>query len=262
MVDLKQQILKVILDNPGPSRESLRTAFRLNDYRLSKVLRHIDQELPGKAVISDREHGVWIVAIAADRCLGTIWIGREEGGYRQCSQAPRFSDGRCYDHSEHQNPEMVAFVQYVRYLAGPGRLTAYTFLQLGIVRVEELLKRISIIVPASKRDRIERELYLRMLRSAYATIQWRRNLRAAQQGQIPFELWERHRRSSVNPFEFSLRKYFELLEIPSESTREDVLRAWKKLCRCYHPDMAGGDEERMKKINLAKDRIFRIRRWR
>lgn len=262
MVELKHQILNVILENPGRSRESLRVAFGLNDYRLSKVLRHIEQELTGKAVISDHENGVWIVAVDADKCLGMMWLGLEHGGYRQCEQAPRFPDRRCYDHSEYQNPEMVAFLQHVRYLAGPAKPTAYTLLSLGIVRVEELLDRISGIVPGSKRDRLEREQYLKMLRAAYATLKWRVLRRSASQhAEIPFDLWERHRRSSINPFEFSLKKYFEVLEIPVESTRDQVVRAWKKLCRLYHPDLERGNEEQMKRINLAKDRIFRIRRW-
>ena len=262
MVELKEQILNVLVENRGPSRESLREAFRLNDYRLRKVLLHIEQDLTGKVVISDRENGVWIVPVDTDKCLGMVWLGREEGGYRQCEQAPCFADRRCYEHSEYQNPEMVAFLQYVRYLAGPAKPTAYTLLSLGMVRVEELLDRILGIVPAGKKDRLEREQYVKMLRAAYATLKWRA-LRsgASQQAEIPFEMWERHRRSSINPFEFSLRKYFETLGIPVESTRDQVVKAWKKLCRLYHPDLERGDEEQMKRINLAKDRIFRIRRW-
>jgi hypothetical protein len=262
MVELKRQIMKVILDNPGPSRESLRAAFGLNDYRLSKVLRHIERELTGRAVIGDRENGVWIVAVDDHKCLGMIWLGRAMGGYRQCEQAPCFSDRRCYEHSEFQDPEMLAFLQYVRYLAGPAKPTAYAFLSLGIVRVQELLERILGTVPASKKDRLERERYVKMLRAAYATLKWRALRRgAAQRTEIPFELWERHRRSAINPFEFSVKKYFEVLEIPVDSTRDQVVKAWKNLCRLYHPDLERGDEERMKKINLAKDRIFRIRRW-
>ena len=37
--------------------------------------------------------------------------------------------------------------------------------------------------------------------------------------------------------------------------------AWKRLAKRCHPDREGGDEEKMKAVNLAKERIFRLRRW-
>jgi uncharacterized membrane protein len=54
-----------------------------------------------------------------------------------------------------------------------------------------------------------------------------------------------------------------LMGIDSDSSKEDTFRAWKRLERIYHPDTSkdDGDEEKMKEINMAKDRIFRIRRW-
>lgn len=262
MLHLEQQVLETILESPGYSREDLRADFRLNDYRLNKVLRHIDRDLDKRVVVSSAENGVWIVDIDEARCLGIVWYGRENGGYGQCTRPPGFPDGRCYDHSEWENAELVAFVRYLQYLAGPAKPTAYGLLPLGLVRVEELMARLARVVAATRKDRLEKEAYQRMLRSAYATLRWRLRRRQASAGaEIPFEFWERHRRSSVNPFQYSLRKYFEILEVPVESSREEVLKAWKKLCRRYHPDIKGGDEELMKKINLAKDRIFRIRRW-
>ena len=78
---------------------------------------------------------------------------------------------------------------------------------------------------------------------------------------IPPEFEERHRRSSINTYEYSLKKYFILLEVSESASRDDVLKAWRKMARRYHPDAEGGDEEMMKHVNLAKERIFRLRRW-
>ena len=78
---------------------------------------------------------------------------------------------------------------------------------------------------------------------------------------IPPEFFERHRRSSGNTFDYALKKHFLVLEVASDATRQQVLNAWRRLARRHHPDAAGGDEERMKAINLAKERIFRIKRW-
>jgi DnaJ-class molecular chaperone len=100
--------------------------------------------------------------------------------------------------------------------------------------------------------------------SAYNTIKWkRRKRREYSDFRIPPEFAQRHRESSINPFEFSLKKLFALLDIAPTATRDETLKAWKRLARLYHPDSFGGigNEEKMKELNLAKERIFKIRRW-
>lgn len=78
---------------------------------------------------------------------------------------------------------------------------------------------------------------------------------------IPPEFFDRNRTASSRPMEFSFKRYFIVLEVSPKATKEEVLRAWRKLARQHHPDVEGGDEEKMKEVNDAKDRIFRIRRW-
>jgi DnaJ-domain-containing protein 1 len=82
-----------------------------------------------------------------------------------------------------------------------------------------------------------------------------------EQDWLPPEFAARHRQSSINPFEYGLKKHFDTLGISSEAKRDDVLKAWRRLARKYHPDAKRGSEEKMKAINLAKERIFRIRKW-
>lgn len=262
-MSLERDIHRIILANPGTSRMSLRHRFDLSDYRLNRVFRHIQRRLTDSVLLSDATNGVWIVAVDPSRCSGMDWVGVARGGYRQCGSPPKFSDGRCYEHSECENPEMVAFLRMVAYVAGPAEPTAYGLCPLGQVRVEELLERLYRIIPMTRKDMLQKVRLLKIIRAALATLRWRelRRRRADRENWIPPEFWERHRRSSVNPFEFSLKKHFQVLDVPVDAEREEVLKAWKSLCRRYHPDVAGGDEERMKQINLAKERIFRIRRW-
>ena len=48
---------------------------------------------------------------------------------------------------------------------------------------------------------------------------------------------------------------FTTLNISSDSTEQQVLKAWRALAGKHHPDK-NGDEERMKKLNEAKDRCL------
>jgi hypothetical protein len=46
---------------------------------------------------------------------------------------------------------------------------------------------------------------------------------------------------------------YQLLGVPTEATREQILLAHRKRIRTTHPDLTGGDEEPAKLLNLARD---------
>lgn len=46
---------------------------------------------------------------------------------------------------------------------------------------------------------------------------------------------------------------YALLEVPPEATAEDIQRAYRRVMREAHPDMATGDEDRTKLLNIARD---------
>ena len=261
-MNLHASILHAIVQEPGTSLKRLGNLFNLTDYRLKRVFRHIEEGLKDQVLVHDQERGVWIVPIDPLRCLGMEWVGEADGGYVQCPDAPKFPDLRCYRHSECENPEMTAFERRVHAVAGPMDPTAYFLAQLPLMVVDELLETIRDISPFTLRDQTRKQRFIAMLQSARAFLKWKEATRGLERDHwIPPEFAARHRASSGNPFEFSLKKHFVVLEVPVEATREEVLKAWRKLSRQYHPDTPGGDEERMKLINLAKERIFRIRGW-
>jgi DnaJ-domain-containing protein 1 len=257
---LYEQLLELILDRPGITKDSLCESFDLSLYRLNRALRIIDRELTDRAVIhSDR--GVWIIAVDHNKCLGILWDDLN-GTMGQCSRTPEFSDGRCYDHSESENSEMVAILQRIRTLIGPADPNSYLIGQLPVETVEELLQRLVSLRPIHKNDSLQRERTIKIVRGALAFLRWKETMRRQRRAQeIPLEFWERHKRSSINSFAFVVKKYFLTLELTPDAAKEEVLKAWRRLARKYHPDLEDGDEERMKLINLAKERIFRLKRW-
>jgi len=261
-MDLQQSVLAIIIDQPGTSRQTLSRMFDLSDYRLNRVFRHIERELSGRTIAHDGENGVWMVSIEEDRCLGLEWMGVHAGGYAQCSNGPDFPDGRCFHHSRYEGPEMVAFNRRLAYLAGPAEPTPHAVCELTLTVVEELVVSLTGIEPMTQRDVASKAKWLTILKAALATLRWKDQMRRRRMERwIPFEFEARHRMSSGNTYEYSLKKHFVLLEVSTDATREQVLKAWKRLARRYHPDAEGGDEERMKAINAAKERIFRMRRW-
>jgi len=134
--------------------------------------------------------------------------------------------------------------------------------ELGLTALEELQSALHAIEPCTEAERGAKRRYTAVFETARAILRWKeQRRRMVLQDSVPRELFRRHRESSANPFEFALRKHFALLEVSSASTRKEVLRAWRKLARRFHPDTRGGDEEMMKAINLAKEKIFRLRRW-
>ncbi len=259
---LKEKVLTFVIEQPGVSRKHLRDRFDLSDYRLNRVFRHLERDFSGKTIVHHPDHGVWLVDLDPERCSGMNWTGVEAGGYEQCSKPREFADGCCYEHSQCENPSMVAFLRKIAYLVGPAEPTAHGVCQLSIPEVEGLIDRLTNISPMTLKDARNKAKYTQILKTGLAMLRWRlMRRRATAENWIPPEFRERHARSSVNPFEYSLKKYFELLQVPTHAAKDEVLRAWKKLCRRFHPDVEGGDEDKMKQINLAKERIFKIRRW-
>lgn len=47
------------------------------------------------------------------------------------------------------------------------------------------------------------------------------------------------------------KDYYKILGVPRNATKEEIKRAYRKLAHKYHPDKAGGDEEKFKEINEA-----------
>lgn len=261
-MNVHEQVLKTILEKPGTSKDALSKVFCLSGYRLNRVLRIIERELNGRTIVHTEENGVWLVDVHPEKCSGMIWHGADAGGYRQCGMRPGFRDGCCYDHSQCENPDMVAFRRKLEYLVGPSDPSAYYVGQLSMTVVEDLLKSLNLIAPMTRKDEATKAKFLKMLKAGLALLKWKEHLRRRQdEERIPPGFFARHGRSSVNPFEYSLRKYFVMLQVSVDASKEEVLRSWRKLARQYHPDLRDGDEERMKAINLAKDKIFRIRRW-
>lgn len=261
-MNLQHRVLKIILEQPGTSKKGIARLFDLSSYRLHRVFRHIERELEGRTLVHSDVNGVWVVEMDPEKCMGTLWRGSLEGGYGQCSKDPEFLDRRCYEHSECQNPAMVAFKRKVDYLTGPAESTAFHLSHLTMEIVENLIQSLQKIAPLTLRDHLEKTKFLGMLEAALKILRWKDLMRQRRsRDRIPPEFFERHRRSSGNTFEYSLNKLFLVLEVTSDATRQQVLKAWRTLARRYHPDAVGGDEERMKAINLAKERIFRIKRW-
>jgi hypothetical protein len=261
-MDLHERILGTILHEPGTSIKKLGALFNLSDYRLKRVFRHIERDLTNRTLIHDGGNGVWVVPVDPMRCLGMDWLGISEGGYAQCSDAPKFADRRCYRHSSCENPEMTAFERKLSSVAGPSEPTAYLLGQLPLVVVNELIETLKDISPLTLRDSLRKDRFTLMLSSAGAFLRWKEAMRGSERDRwIPPEFAARHRASSGNTYEFSLKKYFVVLEVSAEATKEEVLKAWRKLSRRFHPDTRYGDEEKMKIINVAKERIFRMRGW-
>jgi len=261
-MDLHASILRTITREPGTSCKKLGILFNLSEYRLKRVFRHIERDLKSQALIHGEGNGVWIVPVDPMRCLGMDWLGVPAGGYSQCSEDQKFADRRCYRHSHCENPEMTAFERRLRSIAGPCDPTAHLLGQLPLTLVEELREILMVISPLTLRDSRRKERFSEMLGAASAFLKWKEARRATEQDQwVGPEFAARHRASSGNSYEFSVKKFFVVLEVPVEATKEEVLKAWRKLSRQYHPDTLDGDEEKMKIINVAKERIFHMRGW-
>jgi molecular chaperone DnaJ len=47
------------------------------------------------------------------------------------------------------------------------------------------------------------------------------------------------------------KDYYQILDIPRNATKEDIKKAYRRLAHKFHPDKAGGNEEKFKEINEA-----------
>jgi len=262
--EIHERVLRAILDRPGSSEAWYREHFRLSHYRLNRIFRFIERDLEHSVIVHDSVRGVWIVDIDGSRCSGMNWLGEHEGGFRQCNEFLLFPDGRCYEHSDYECEEMVALSRRIHFLTGPKDPTAQTLAESAMETLHELLRTLECVKPATKRDWQNKIRFHRLLMSAVAFREWKHRINASsEEDEIPYELRQRHRNSSANSYEFALRKYFLILRVPVDAAKEDVLRAWKKLALLYHPDVGAenGDEEMMKAVNEAKEKIFRMRGW-
>jgi len=261
-MSFQEELLSLIITQPGTTVRVLSERFALSEYRLNRAFRHLERDLSGQVIVKHPVHGVWLVRMDGNRCHGVEWKGGDSGGYGQCELQPAFPDGRCYEHTTWEDPEMVAFLRRLTSMLGPCDASLRYVVQLTLNEVEELHGTLQRIIPLTRQDRVERERLLGVLGRGLAWLRWKAYMRRMRvEARMHPEFARRHRASSINPFEFVLNKLFALLEIPTTSEREEVLKAWKQLSMRYHPDRPDGDEERMKAINTAKDKIFRIRRW-
>lgn len=254
----------MLQERPGTPKQSIADAFGLSAYRLNRMFRCIERNLDGICIAHEPGRGVWLVALDAAQCSGIEWVGVSDGGFRQCRESPQFPDGRCYAHSLYECPEMVALARQINYLAGPGEPCVRSLSLVSELVLEDLLAALTSIEPITMADTKNKAKFHRLLRGALSFRLWKDSIRRQSLGnEIPFDFRSRHRNSSGNPYEFTLRKCFLLLRIPSDSGRDEVLKAWKKMALLHHPDAAGGDgdEDMMKAVNEAKDRIFSMKGW-
>ncbi len=261
---LQEKVFQAIHKRPGSSAAWFEEQFGLSLYRLHRIFRRIERDLQGSVIVHDPERGVWIVEIDGSLCSGVNWVGEAEGGFRQCGESVLFPDGRCYEHSCYECEEMVALSRRIHFLTGPKDPSVQTLAESPVETLEELLHTVQGIQPATRRDWRNKTRFQRLLMSALGFKEWKHRRAASfEDDEIPYELRRRHMNSSGNPYEFALRKYFVLLRVPVDAAKEDVLKAWKKLALLYHPDAQGedGDEEMMKAVNEAKEKIFHLRGW-
>ena len=47
------------------------------------------------------------------------------------------------------------------------------------------------------------------------------------------------------------KDFYKILGVEKNATQEDIKKAFRSLSKLYHPDVAGGDEEKFKEINEA-----------
>ncbi len=259
---LHDKITNFILENPGSCKSDMCRVFQLTRFRLNRALCGINDKLVDCSLVHSKEHGLWIVPMDPNSCLGVNWQGGPGGALAQCPNAPCFADGRCYEHTDGESLEMIAFRRELIYATGMPEPNSFLLSQLHITELEAYLLELDAIRPLSGKEASEKAAYRDMLRAAFALLRWKEmRQRRRTEEWIPHDAYERHHNSSINPFEFTARQYFVTLDLTPKATREEVLKAWRSLARKFHPDTQGGDEERMKKINYAKEKIFHIRRW-
>jgi hypothetical protein len=261
-MSLPKEVLVVLLQTPGCSEDSLCLRFDLSRYRLHRVFRNIRRSLDShKALVAEDGRGVWIVELDESRCLGLDWVGSSDG-YVQCTLESEFPDHRCYYHSKYEDLELVAFNRRLAFLLASAEPSVRSLSCLSMIVLEELSDSLSVVVPKTYADSQKKRRLVKELRGAllFRTAKERMKI-DSRPNWIPPELWERLNRGPKNLNDFLLKEHFEILELSFEASREEVLNAWRKLARIFHPDVTGDDGDRMKLINKAKERIFQVRKW-
>lgn len=71
------------------------------------------------------------------------------------------------------------------------------------------------------------------------------------------------------PTNTSSKHAYDVLEVPYNSTKDQVITAWKDLRSKYHPDRSKDKDpvtiklyaEKFDEVNKAKEEIFKVRGW-
>ena len=88
-----------------------------------------------------------------------------------------FGDNRCVDHTDYENPEMIAFQRELAYLVGMPKPTAFFVSQLHISEVEKLLAQLTVIIPTTRKDILNKTRTIGMLKAAIAMLKWKEAMR-------------------------------------------------------------------------------------
>ena len=46
-----------------------------------------------------------------------------------------------------------------------------------------------------------------------------------------------------------MRNYYDILGLNKNATQDDIKKAYREMCKKYHPDRTGGDDTKIKEIN-------------
>lgn len=68
-----------------------------------------------------------------------------------------------------------------------------------------------------------------------------------------FRRWNWGRDPPKSPSPGTKQRWWEVLGVSPEATRDQITKAYRKLAAKYHPDRKGGSAERMQAINVARD---------
>lgn len=53
----------------------------------------------------------------------------------------------------------------------------------------------------------------------------------------------------------SKKNYYDILGINKNATQDDIKKAYREMCKKYHPDRTGGDDTKIKEVNEAYDTL-------
>ena len=48
-----------------------------------------------------------------------------------------------------------------------------------------------------------------------------------------------------------MKNYYDILGLNKNATQDDIKKAYREMCKKYHPDRTGGDDTKIKEINEA-----------